>query len=77
MSKILTTLAKAAGPNTCQYIAKTANRGDFLIQVAWPLAWSEEGVPPSDDPAPQTLYVGSMVSLRGMSNEILQRTRRW
>ena len=50
-------LEKAAAPNSCQYIAKSVDRGDFLVQVAWPLAWSEDGNPPEDDPTPQTLYV--------------------
>lgn len=57
MAREITCLEKAAGPNTCQYIAKSAERGDFLIQVAWPLTWSKEGIPPEDDPIPQTLYV--------------------
>lgn len=56
----LSQLEKAAGPNTCQYVAKSPDRGDFLVQVAWPLAWSKDGVPPEDDPTPQTLYAAAI-----------------
>lgn len=54
MTKGLRELERASGPNTCQYVAHTV-RGDFLIQVAWPLSWSDTGVPPPNDGTPQTL----------------------
>jgi len=56
MTPPINILETAAGPNTCQWIAKSVDRGDFLIQVAWPLAWSKEGVPQENDPEPQTMY---------------------
>ncbi|TID21348.1 Ferri-bacillibactin esterase BesA [Venturia nashicola] len=57
MSKpLLQRLERASGPNTCQYVTET-DRGHFLVQVAWPLNWSESGVPPPNDETPQTLFV--------------------
>ena len=38
-------------PNTLEYIAKT-DRGDFLIQVAWPLTWNEDRMRPAEDQKP-------------------------
>lgn len=35
-------------PNTCQYAAETA-RGPYVIQVAWPLCWTEDRLPPSTE----------------------------
>ncbi len=37
--------------NTSEYIAQT-ERGDFLVQVAWPLCWSEDRVRPENDTQP-------------------------
>ncbi|KAH7176857.1 Alpha/Beta hydrolase protein [Dactylonectria macrodidyma] len=42
-------------PNTCQYTAKT-DRGDYIVQVAWPLIWGEDRVPQKEEPV-NTLYV--------------------
>ena len=43
---------KASGvahlPNTTQWTART-ERGDYLIQVAWPLAWDEHRSPSNQD----------------------------
>lgn len=36
-------------PNTCQYTAKT-DRGDYIVQVAWPLIWGEDRVPHKEEP---------------------------
>jgi hypothetical protein len=60
---------KAGGPNTCEYIATSQDRGDFLIQVAWPLSWSEDGVAPPNDPEPQTLFV--MHSINNARHELI------
>ncbi|KAM5344265.1 hypothetical protein ACJ41O_012802 [Fusarium nematophilum] len=43
-------------PNTCQYHAKT-KRGDYIVQVAWPLRWDEDRVPPKDDPEASIIYL--------------------
>ncbi|KAF2433976.1 hypothetical protein EJ08DRAFT_628085 [Tothia fuscella] len=43
-------------PNTSQYVVSNS-QGDFLVQVAWPLHWDAQGVPPTDDLAPQTLFL--------------------
>lgn len=48
------TLEFAHLPNTCQYTAKS-DRGDYIIQVAWPLCWTEDRVAPENDPAPSTV----------------------
>ncbi|KAH8680332.1 Alpha/Beta hydrolase protein [Ilyonectria robusta] len=42
-------------PNTCQYTAKT-DRGDYIVQVAWPLIWGEDRVPHKEEPV-NTIYV--------------------
>ncbi|KAM3518215.1 hypothetical protein NHJ13051_008358 [Beauveria bassiana] len=43
--------------NTCEYTAET-ERGDFLVQVAWPLCWGEDRVRPEDDHRPiSTFYL--------------------
>ncbi|KAK7417726.1 hypothetical protein QQX98_004382 [Neonectria punicea] len=49
-------LEPAHVPNTCQYTART-DRGDYIVQVAWPLAWSKDRVPPEDDNPVSTIYV--------------------
>ncbi|KAH7140017.1 siderophore esterase IroE [Dactylonectria estremocensis] len=44
-------------PNTCHYTAHTA-RGDYLVNVAWPLIWGEDRTPPEDEKHPlNVLYV--------------------
>lgn len=48
MTQIHNAMEKGHLPNTCQYTART-DRGDYLIQVAWPLCWSEDRVAPEDD----------------------------
>ncbi|XWW93470.1 hypothetical protein V2A60_001403 [Cordyceps javanica] len=43
--------------NSSEYIAQT-ERGDFLVQIAWPLCWSEDRVRPQNDTGPvSTLYL--------------------
>lgn len=49
-------LDQGRAPNTCQYTTETP-RGDYLIQIAWPLCWSEDRVPPEDDPPASILFV--------------------
>ncbi|KAF7557938.1 hypothetical protein G7Z17_g329 [Cylindrodendrum hubeiense] len=52
-----TTLEHAHPPNTCQYQART-DRGDYLIQVAWPLCWGADRTPLENDAYPiSSLYV--------------------
>lgn len=34
--------------NSCQYTAKT-KRGDYLVQVSWPLTWSRERTAPEGE----------------------------
>ncbi|KKY34646.1 putative siderophore esteraselike protein [Diaporthe ampelina] len=38
----------AHAPNTCQSVART-HRGDFLVQVAWPLKWNQDRTIPEDE----------------------------
>lgn len=38
----------AHAPSTCQSTVRT-HRGDFLVQVAWPLKWNEDRTPPEDE----------------------------
>lgn len=40
----------AHAPNTCQSVVRTP-RGDFLVQVAWPLKWNEDRTLPEDEAA--------------------------
>lgn len=40
----------AHAPNTCQSIVRT-HRGDFLVQVAWPLKWNQDRTIPEDEKA--------------------------
>ena len=35
-------------PNTLEWLAKT-KRGDYLVQVAWPLCWGEDRVAAEDE----------------------------
>ncbi|OAA71424.1 hypothetical protein ISF_01975 [Cordyceps fumosorosea ARSEF 2679] len=37
--------------NSTEYIART-ERGEFLVQVAWPLSWSQDRVRPENDSRP-------------------------
>lgn len=54
MTQMTNALENGHLPNTCQYTART-NRGDYLIQVAWPLGWGEDRVQPKDDAPISTL----------------------
>ncbi|QPC76907.1 hypothetical protein HYE68_007659 [Fusarium pseudograminearum] len=47
----------ANAPNSCQFTLPT-RRGEYLIQVSWPLCWSKERAPLEDDTSVvSTLYV--------------------
>ncbi|KJX92718.1 siderophore esterase IroE-like like protein [Zymoseptoria brevis] len=41
-------LSPAHLPNTCQYTIPTS-RGPYLIQIAWPLCWTSDRLPPAAD----------------------------
>ncbi|KAF7558071.1 hypothetical protein G7046_g5874 [Stylonectria norvegica] len=41
-------VVSAHAPNSCQYTVPTS-RGDYLIQVSWPLSWNSDRTPPSDE----------------------------
>ncbi|KAI5864844.1 Alpha/Beta hydrolase protein [Durotheca rogersii] len=43
-------------PNAGQYVVQTS-RGDYVIQVAWPLCWTEDRVAPEGDPPVSTFYL--------------------
>ncbi|CAM1507630.1 Fc.00g072710.m01.CDS01 [Cosmosporella sp. VM-42] len=45
-----TAVRHARVPNTCEYTAQT-DRGDYLVQVAWPLCWGEDRIPPENEVA--------------------------
>ncbi|KAH6658285.1 siderophore esterase IroE [Truncatella angustata] len=50
-------LERAHPPNTCQYTAHSS-RGDYLVQIAWPLRWGEDRNPPESDSADiSTIYL--------------------
>ncbi|PSR80249.1 Alpha/Beta hydrolase protein [Coniella lustricola] len=44
----------AHAPNTCQSIVRTS-RGDFLVQVAWPLKWNTDRTLPANETAHQEI----------------------
>jgi hypothetical protein len=44
----MTAVSHARVPNTCEWIAHT-KRGDYLVQVAWPLCWGEDRVAPENE----------------------------
>lgn len=50
LARMASTLKDAGLPNTCEYTAHT-KRGEYLIQVAWPLCWGEDRVPPENEVA--------------------------
>lgn len=47
-SPIFEPFQDAHAPNTCQSTVRT-HRGDFLVQVAWPLKWNQDRTPPEDE----------------------------
>lgn len=51
-------------PNTGQYTINTA-RGAYVVQVAWPLCWTSDRLPPPDtSEAPvSSLYVSRLIAL--------------
>lgn len=49
-SPVFEPVQDAHAPNTCQSTVRT-HRGDFLVQVAWPLKWNEDRTIPEDDKA--------------------------
>ncbi|KAL1870708.1 hypothetical protein Daus18300_005028 [Diaporthe australafricana] len=49
-SPIFEPFQAAHAPNTCQSIVRT-HRGDFLVQVAWPLKWNQDRTLPEDEKA--------------------------
>jgi hypothetical protein len=51
-----TALDKGYLPNSCQHAIQTT-RGAYLIQIAWPLCWSEDRVPTESDIPISTLLV--------------------
>ncbi|KAF4976530.1 hypothetical protein FZEAL_6822 [Fusarium zealandicum] len=55
MAHKATTHGHARLPNTFEWTAHT-KRGDYLVQVAWPLTWGEDRVPTEKEVA-QTIYV--------------------
>ncbi|KAF5008619.1 hypothetical protein FDECE_5109 [Fusarium decemcellulare] len=48
MTQLPLAFEHANAHNSCQFTFPT-RRGDFVIQVSWPLCWSEERVPPEED----------------------------
>lgn len=46
-------------PNTTEWTAHTP-RGDYLVQVAWPLHWNEDRTGPEDDIV-NTVYVLTLI----------------
>ncbi|CAG1961465.1 unnamed protein product [Fusarium graminearum] len=47
----------ANAPNSCQFTLPT-RRDEYLIQVSWPLCWSNERAPPEDDNSTvSTVYI--------------------
>lgn len=46
----------AHGPNTCQSVVRT-RRGDFLVQVAWPLHWNQDRTLPEGEAARQDISI--------------------
>ncbi|GKU12515.1 ferri-bacillibactin esterase [Fusarium langsethiae] len=47
----------ANAPNSCQFTLPT-RRGEYLIQVSWPLCWSNERAPPENDTSTvSTVYI--------------------
>lgn len=51
----------ASLPNTLEWVERT-KRGDYLVQVAWPLSWGEDRVAPPTEKV-KTLYVKRFITL--------------
>lgn len=47
-------------PNTTEWLAQT-HRGDYLVQVAWPLSWNDDRTGPKEDIA-NIVYVATRLS---------------
>ncbi|KAG6102364.1 hypothetical protein E4U14_006692 [Claviceps sp. LM454 group G7] len=60
MTQMSSNLQQAELPNTCQYTAKT-RQGDYVVQVAWPLSWTEDRKPRKNDASTSILYVNDVL----------------
>ncbi|KAG5922923.1 hypothetical protein E4U42_005145 [Claviceps africana] len=56
MTQMSSNLQQAELPNTCQYTAKT-RQGDYVVQVAWPLSWTQDRIPRNTDAPVSILYL--------------------
>ncbi|KAG6110333.1 hypothetical protein E4U13_005410 [Claviceps humidiphila] len=56
MTQMSSNLQQAELPNTCQYTAKT-RQGDYVVQIAWPLSWTEDRKPRKNDASTSILYL--------------------
>ncbi|KAI8718053.1 hypothetical protein NCS52_00883200 [Fusarium sp. LHS14.1] len=58
MTQLPLAFEHANAHNSCQFLFPT-RRGDYLVQVSWPLCWSEERIPPEHDAGKSvsTIYV--------------------
>ncbi|KAF4435926.1 hypothetical protein F53441_13383 [Fusarium austroafricanum] len=56
MTLVPPTLETANAHNSCQFIFPT-RRGDYLIQVSWPLCWTDRAPPKDDDLPVSTVYI--------------------
>ncbi|KAM0550847.1 hypothetical protein ACHAPJ_008711 [Fusarium lateritium] len=57
MTQIPFAFENANAHNSCQFTYPT-RRGDYLVQVSWPLCWGDERSPPKDDTIPvSTVYI--------------------
>ncbi|KAF4976796.1 hypothetical protein FZEAL_6577 [Fusarium zealandicum] len=56
MTQLPLALDHAHAHNSCQFTLPT-RRGDYVIQVSWPLCWSEDRIPPEEDGKVSTIYV--------------------
>ncbi|RGP77960.1 hypothetical protein FLONG3_3917 [Fusarium longipes] len=57
MTLVPITLQKANAPNSYQFTLST-RRGEYLIQISWPLCWGNERPPPKDDTSiVSTVYI--------------------
>ncbi|KAH7163845.1 Alpha/Beta hydrolase protein [Fusarium sp. MPI-SDFR-AT-0072] len=55
MTLVPVTLESANAHNSCQFLFPT-RRGDYLIQVSWPLCWNDRA-PVNDDTIVSTVYI--------------------
>ncbi|KAF5018891.1 hypothetical protein F66182_9110 [Fusarium sp. NRRL 66182] len=56
MTQLSPAYESANTPNSYQFTFPT-RRGDYLVQVSWPLSWNETRVPPRDDAHVSTVYI--------------------